>query len=364
MGYFVSPIYESEMPLEAMKKRAKTHKCGECGSELNVAWGGSKGYEGYILRCGQSLEHNIMTDYKKLSKEYEEGLKLWKEKRGMDTKALMKMDKPTMLARVGQAKFPKDLTVADKQMMVEVSISYGLDPLMQELMIYQGNPYPTINARYRKAQETGKFDGIDTRPATEAERKDRHAKDGDYLYRCEVFRNDASHPFVGWGRVLEKETHGSEYLPIVKDPDRQCEKRAEAMALRKAFSMPVPFQSWEEFQEKRAGEFIEAEYKVLDKETGELTEKDTKAVSSPLPEPTPEAPPVDPEPTELKPSELVTKEDTAQLKKLLDDNGMTPEGLGRHIREFHPDWGELKAFGDLKKWQFNELLEAFKKGKA
>lgn len=282
----MSPIYETEMTLEAMKKRAKTHRCGECDSPLDVAWGGSIGYEGYILRCGQSVEHNIMTDYKKPSKEYEEGNKLFRRLHGMDTKALMKMDKNTMLARVGQAKFPKDLTVTEKQMMVEVSISYGLDPLMQELMIYQGNPYVTINARYRKAQETGKFDGIDTRPATEPERKARHAKDGDYLYRCEVFRTDASHPFVGWGRVLAKETHGSEYLPVVKDPDRQSEKRAEAMALRKAFSMPLP--GWEEAEMTLAN----TNARVIDKGTGEIIEGEVTVIEpEPEPEPIAEPPP-------------------------------------------------------------------------
>lgn len=175
----------------------------------------------------------------------------------MDTTALMKMDETAMIARIAQAKFPKDLTLVEKKLMAEVSISYGLDPLMQELMIYQGNPYPTINARYRKAQESGKFDGIDTRPATQEERIHRHAKEGDYLYRCEVWVKGSSHAFVGWGRVRASETNGDVHLPIVKDPDRQAEKRAEAMGLRKAFSMPLPFQSWEEFEEHRAEAVID-----------------------------------------------------------------------------------------------------------
>ncbi len=259
------PIYETDMPVETMKKRANTHKCGVCNAQLNVAWGGSFGYNGYILRCGQDIEHDLLTDYKKPSKDYEEGNKLFRRLHGMDTVALMKMDQPTMLARIGQAKFPSDLSTEDKKLMAQVSISYGLDPILNELMIYQGNPYPTINARYRKAQETGKFDGINTRPATPEERKARNCREFDILYCAEVWRTNASHPFVGWGRVRGAERKGSEHLPIVKDADRMAEKRAEAMGLRKAFSMPVPFQSWEEYEEQRAE-------KAIDKTTGEIIE--------------------------------------------------------------------------------------------
>ena len=203
----------------------------------------------------------------------------------MDTTALMKMNEDTMLARIAQAKFPADLTPADRKLMPEVSISYGLDPLMQELMIYQGHPYPTINARYRKAQETGKFDGINTRPATAEERKARHCQEFDVLYCAEVWVKGSSHPFVGWGRVRAAERKGSEHLPIVKDPDRQAEKRAEAMGLRKGFSMPVPFQSWEEYQEQRAEEVtrIEGVGSVATK-TGEIIEGESHVIEE-TPEP-------------------------------------------------------------------------------
>ena len=213
------PVYESEMPFEVMTKRAKTHKCGECGGMLTVCWGGSYGYNEYILRCAENFDHDTLTDYQKPSKEYEEGNKLFRRLNGMDTTALMKMNKETMLARISQAKFPQDLTQQEEEMLAEVSISYGLDPIMQELMIYQGNPYPTINARYRKAQETGKFDGINTRPASAKEREDRNCKEGDYLYCAEVWVKGCSHPFVGWGRVRSAETKGNQHLPVVKDPD-------------------------------------------------------------------------------------------------------------------------------------------------
>jgi len=276
-------ITTETMPYETMQKRVDSHSCGVCQGNLTIAWGGAYGFNGYILRCGNDINHDILTDYKRPSPEYEEGNKLFRRLYGMDSTALMNMNKETMLARVSQAKFPKDLTKDEKALIAEVSRSYGLDPLMQELMIYQGNPYLTINARYRKAQETGLFDGIDTRPATKTERSDRNAKDGDYLYRCEVWKRSSTHPFVGWGRVRGAETQGDTHLPVVKDPDRQAEKRAEVMALRKAFSMPIPFQSWEEFQEQAAAEKViitDSTGKVLNTTTGEITEPEAKPEAS------------------------------------------------------------------------------------
>jgi len=158
----------------------------------------------------------------------------------MESTALQKMDERTMLSRVNQAKWPKELSTTDRQLIAKVSIEYGLDPLFGELMVYQGRPYVTIDARRRKAQETCNLDGINSRPATVAEKKSRQTPDNDYLFFCEVWVKGASHAFTGWGHVREKETKGSDYLPIVNDPMFMAEKRAEAQALRRAFHIPLP----------------------------------------------------------------------------------------------------------------------------
>ena len=338
-------ITEAEMPHEVMQKRVTTHKCGDCGAQLIIAWGGSLGIDSYILRCGKDIKHNTISDYKKPSKEVEEGLKIYRRIYGMDTKALMVMDKQTMLARVGQAKFPKELTKAEATLMCEVAISYGFDPIMTELMIYQGNPYVTINGRYRKAQETGQFDGIDTRPATKQERIERNAKEGDYLYRCEVWRKDASHPFVGWGRVGKKETEGNINLPIVKDPDRQCEKRAEAMGLRKAFSMPIPIHSWEEAQEAMA----DVDGRKVNVETGEIIEGESRDL--------PDEPVADQKiPTEqAKDPKYPTIE---ELQAFMTENSWSPKDIGDFGKE--KGW-EINKFGDLKPEQRGELFEHIQK---
>ena len=165
------------------------------------------------------------------------------------SKDLMVMTEAKMIERVNMAKFPQDLNPAEKNLLTVVALTYGLDPLMKELSIYQGSPHVSIDGRYRKAQETGELDGVESRPATKQEREDWEIPDGDYFYHADIWRKGASHPFVGWGRVHKSETTPgstklndttSTYKPIQKNPQRMAEKRAEAMGLRKAFHIPLP----------------------------------------------------------------------------------------------------------------------------
>jgi len=257
------PIYADEVPFDQLRQLSKYHVCAECGAFLALSWSNERNC--YILRCKRFLEHNGIRRLGRDPEIDEIRNKLKGEPLPMKTTALQELDPKQMLERVNQARFPKDLTVQDRQLMATISIEYGLDPLFGELMIYQGRPYVTIDARRRKAQETNQLDGISARPATKTERQARGVENGDYLFVAEVWVKGASHPFEGWGMVKESETKGSEFLPIVKDPAAQCEKRAEAQALRRAFHIPLP-----SFEEIIEGDFtVVSDKKVASKsETG------------------------------------------------------------------------------------------------
>lgn len=128
----------------------------------------------------------------------------------------------------------------EKTILVRAALDYGLDPLMGELTIFQGKPFVSIDGRLRKAHETELFDGIESRPATEDERKARNTATGNKLWRSEVFKKGCTHGFVGWGEVKEAEMHRNENLPTTAWPDRMAEKRSQVMALRLAFYLPLP----------------------------------------------------------------------------------------------------------------------------
>jgi hypothetical protein len=214
-------------------------RCGDCGGLLVISWGGYYGYEGYILRCAFDINHSTITRH---DMELENKLR----EANLDSKALTTMDENTMVKRIGMAKFPQDLKANEIQLLAKVAINYGFDPLMGEVSIYQGRPFVSIDGRYRAAQETGRLDGVESRPASKQERADWEIPDGDYFFRSDVHVKGCGFPFTGWGRVRKEETQprkdkpGDYYKPVVTNPQRMAEKRAEAQALRKAFHIPLP----------------------------------------------------------------------------------------------------------------------------
>ncbi len=259
------PIEELGLTFEQAQKYAEDHLC-TCGGRLSVAWGGSFGIQGYILRCGNDVSHTTMTRHtRKLSPDWAQAEKEFKERNHMDSTALTKMTEPQMLQRISMAKFPQGLTQSDEKMLAVVAIAYGFDPLMGEVSIYQGRPYVSIDGRYRKAQETGRLDGVRSRPATKQEKEDWGIPPDDYFFCAEVYVKGASQPFVGWGRVNGTETKGSPHLPVVKNPQRMAEKRAEAQALRKAFHIPLPSQ-----EDIGSPETEDTKPQIIDGKTGEI----------------------------------------------------------------------------------------------
>ena len=257
-----------------------THVCGECGGVLSVAWVDGK----YVLRCGNSLEHSTLSRH---DTEYAKQITEIRKVRKLDSVALTRMSEAKMLVRVDMARFPQDLTLGEKKLLAQVAITYGLDPLMGEISIYQGRVFISIDGRYRKAQETNELDGIKTRPATKQDREDWGIPEGDYFFHADVWRKGASHPFEGWGRVRASETkpgstrqgdNTSMFKPIQSNPQRMAEKRAEAQGLRKAFHIPLPSIEDIGSPEADAEPYIEA--KVIEGEVKEVAEEETVTIET------------------------------------------------------------------------------------
>jgi hypothetical protein len=283
----------TDLTYDEMTAMTKSHVCGQCDGILSVAWSAEK--NGYILRCKDITHDKIVSKYhqRKTDRQIQDE-RIWKEINKVDTVSLTKMDQNTMLARVSMAKFPQDLTPADKTLLAEVARTYGLDPLMNEVSIYQGRPYVSIDGRYRMAQDTNQLDGVETRPATKQERADWQIPEHDYFFRSEVFKKGSSRPFVGWGRVLISETEGGKgFKPIEKNPQRMAEKRAEAQALRKAFHIPLP--SLEDIGYRDGHVVDTSSGEILDVKATAVEEK-TQEKPSPTPETTPAN--VNPQPVE------------------------------------------------------------------
>ena len=303
-----------------MQRTAKdSHMCGTCGGELSVAWGGAFGIEGYILRCGNDIKHDTINRHDIKEEEY---IKQVKEVRKMDSKSLMTMDEATMLQRVELAKFPQELDKTGKLLLAKVAITYGFDPLMGEVMIYQGRPYVSIDGRYRMAQETGNLDGVESRPANKEERDNWQIPEGDYFFRADVYVKGASRPFVGWGRVRVDERGKSKgFAPIDTNPQRMAEKRAEAQALRKAFHIPLP--STEDI-----GTAEDIPLTKVEIETGEILEA---------------------EPAKEKPEKIMTP--MMKLSQAIKDTGYSMDEIKEHMKN---KYGK-EASKDLTKEELIDL---------
>lgn len=256
----------------------------------------------------------------------------------MDSNQLTVMDEQTMLRRVEMARFPQDLTKPDKTLLAQVAITYGFDPLMGEVSIYQRRPYVSIDGRYRKAQETGQLDGVETRPATKQEKEDWQIPEGDYFYRSEVYLKGSTRPFVAWGRVHKAETVGGKgFKPVEKNPQRMAEKRAEAQALRKAFHIPLP-----SVEDIGSPDYDADSTAVeVDTDTGEINEPKPKAKENPQSK-TAVADPEEPEVQE--PVEMPTESTTEGIEK--EESAIAFDWINETLQIIR--WSEKTALSWLK----------------
>ena len=312
------------------------YHCGQCDGILNVAWGGAHGVESYVLRCSKNIEHNRFSR-RQISEKERAALATLRGEGYMEagsSTALMAMSESTMIERVDKAKFIKDLSPAEKKRLALVCITYGFDPIMGEMTIYEGNPYVSVDGRYRKAQETGLLMGVESRPATKDERAMWEISTEDKFFRAVVKKlvGGQTAEFVGWGRVTAGEIQrANQYIPVSTNPMRMAEKRAEVQALRKAFSIPLPAGTLS------VENIVEGSFEIVDEETGEIKQL-TAPVENKVKEPAKKKAPAK---ATAKPEEPPAAEAEAS-----DKGDFTPEKL---VTEEEPPPGPPLATAKMKK---------------
>lgn len=319
---------------EAQRKQRDGWTCEECGALLIAV--AVEGEVTAVCSTGR-LEHQGY-------KEPPRGETPWwvrqrkedKRRRDAMTQAITPMTQEQARERVELAavKWPRDMAPAHMAMMASLAVQYGLDPAFGEIMVYQGKPYVTLDGRLRKAHEHAQFAGYRTWPM-KAEEKEAYSLDKtDIVFWAEVNRNDWKVPVTEWGRVTQKEIQGSnEHTPLRNFPTEMAQKRALHRALRRAFPLDIP--GFEEAQ----GE-MEAEFRVLDRATGELLDTTPSSEpSEPSSEATSEAKPTqEPETPESDGSAAPAGSVRAWVKEEARKLGYTPQ-------EALAAWG-VKAFDE------------------
>lgn len=151
-------------------------------------------------------------------------------------RALVKDQAEQMLAQRGAGGlFPRDMSELQAVALAKLAVAYRLDPFAEEIILYQAKPYLTLRGAERVANDHPQFDGMEVRPATDAERKAFRARDDEHLWVATVWRKDRRLPFVNYGRCGPSDRNA---LKDAWGPELAM-KRAKHRALRDAFSLPA-----------------------------------------------------------------------------------------------------------------------------
>ena len=141
----------------------------------------------------------------------------------------------------------KPYTNEQRALIVLAAQQLGLNPILGHLTIIQDRLYITNAGLLHIAHNSGKLQGIKTRPATEEERKayflGNNPKDI-HLWKAEVYLKGQKEPYVGWGKASTNEKSWA----VKSNPQEMAETRAVNRALRKAFNV-AGYTSVEEIDE-------------------------------------------------------------------------------------------------------------------
>lgn len=164
----------------------------------------------------------------------------------MSDNAIVPVEEAKALAKTLQPMFPNDLNAQQAMQLANIALEYELDPMLGELIPYQGKPYVSVDGYLRIAGREPMYDGFDHRPATEDERSALGAVKGEVIWVAFVYRKDRSRPAKSFGRAGGP----NERNPLVSgnnrqktvyvSPHDQALTRALRRALRASFSLKLP----------------------------------------------------------------------------------------------------------------------------
>ncbi len=159
--------------------------------------------------------------------------------RPMTTTQLATADEKSLVQRMEGARWLAQLPPNDKKALAQLSVQYGLDPLMGELTLYEGKPYISVNGMVRIAHEHPAFEGLEDRPMTEEE-KQAYGITQRVGWIALVYRKGWRAPVKGTGAADPDRPFRNN--PVERErPQWMARARAIRQALRLAFPHSVPF---------------------------------------------------------------------------------------------------------------------------
>ena len=323
--------------------------CGECDARLSNPWGGYYGVEGYVVRCVRDQDHQgVRRPGNPTRKLYDpkEGLKeydIMTQQPVEDTQALaLPGDETGMVARMNEAVkiglFPTDKKVGPAELanLAKLALLYRLDPLMREIMPYQGQPYITLDGRRRIDRRAGNTPSIKIGPMDQTSYEAYVAMgaidQGDIVVVGQFHDPKTGATIETTGRVLTSETKGNQFLPTVKWRMEMAIKRCEARGRKMLYgpvALPGGLDSLVMYED---GDVIEG-----------AVVRDVLAPERELAEPTPPEPIVDPSP----PADIPPDDAPPEPPNESPDDGLTYRDVINRagVEGLDQDAFELKVLG-------------------
>jgi len=219
-----------------------THRCG-CGGMLRMPW--VHELQDHALVCTVDADHDTYQKKPYNTRHLYDGatgeLKEYDITTQRPTSELAPItDQATALATVNRASdlglFPDKATPEQAQLLAQVAFAYGVDPLMGEIIPYQGRPYITIAGRRRLDNVAGHRVSVAFRPPTGDEEayyiKVGAMQETDVVQICVGTDTESGMTVEGFGRVLGSEGSGASrnaqaFLPVVQRKIEMAQKRGE-----------------------------------------------------------------------------------------------------------------------------------------
>ena len=224
-------------------------RCG-CDGQLKMPW--DHDLQDHVLVCRVDSWHNTYQSKYKATRNLRRADGSPAEVYVATGKEITELapitDQTTALASVQRANalelFPSKNSTPDQLALIaHVALLYRLDPMMGEIMPYQGRPYITIKGRRRLDNAVGNVVGVAHRPPTEAEEayftKKGAMDPRDVIQICVGTLADGR-VVEGFGRVLWSEDVGTTgtartFLPIVVRKIEMAQVRSERRMREMAF---------------------------------------------------------------------------------------------------------------------------------
>jgi hypothetical protein len=404
------PIYESTLSYDQMVSTARNQVCAQCGSCLNVGWSAEKNC--WMLRC-QHLEHDTVT--KRFKSEYDKNIEnemrrfKLEQQTGSTAVALRKYEGVTSLTKEGAKEIILTLwPEAEKASPVEVykamsiCVQYGLNPLMNHVFLipfdkYEGTgdsrrkvgtTYATvlgIGANRLIASRKHSYSYLDDTPRimTRQEQEKIYGEVDDtkihFITRLKDTRSGAE--ASGYGEWPKLSSYGKPNQPKGTEKGNSMANmsaiRSERQALARLYPADMPGADIpvvdENYEPRLAssvvapeiidGEVVEPSKELpegdiiaaMEKEEADKKAKEEVAALAPLVKAKVDA-------ADAERERPVTPEELAKIGALLKEREMTLAALGKWMTAAERNW-PIKKMGDLKKWQFESILQSFAKGK-